>query len=537
MERRRWISPANCRRAVLRLVPACLLAAAIAAPSAAQVTLDDAISREYTVEVVIEVAPDDAVSREFTVQIFESATVSDAVSRDLTVMMLDPAAPADAISREFTFYIEDPANTADAVSRELTLYFLADVAPAENYIAHEIAAIPQNTVRIMTLAAPPAPGAYTADLYVTAAGGLGGSETDPGDDVVYRMFRSLDLEPMLTFPDARTDPIAAAFGPAGGSGADLILATRGLDGADSTGALITLDPSWDFSPFADLEQEYPDLWRITARPAASAGYEEGIYVATGTGGPHQLVVVTPAGGLGAYALDHGSGLRCAAFAPADRGGMLHVGGDDRVIYRADPSGALTPLTADLGASVQSLEFGRGPFPFDEDLYALLADGRIVRVDSTGTATEFFSGLMTTTPGGQAVVNDLGFTTYGDELYVTDAGRRLIYAIRYDPPTPVEEIAQEIPRATALDGVYPNPFNPTTTVQFSLHRPGPVDLTLYDVRGREVRRLARGEYFPAGVHRVVWDGRDDAGRGAASGSYLLVMQAGRQRFRTKLMLLK
>jgi len=66
--------------------------------------------------------------------------------------------------------------------------------------------------------------------------------------------------------------------------------------------------------------------------------------------------------------------------------------------------------------------------------------------------------------------------------------------------------------------YPNPFNPRTTFEYTLNAPGPVRITLFDLRGRVVRRLAVQTQQPAGTHRIIWDGRDGSGRSVASGVY-------------------
>jgi hypothetical protein len=66
---------------------------------------------------------------------------------------------------------------------------------------------------------------------------------------------------------------------------------------------------------------------------------------------------------------------------------------------------------------------------------------------------------------------------------------------------------------------PNPFNPRTTIGFSLAAPEVVRITVYSLDGRPVRRLAAREY-PAGPHGVTWDGRDDGGRDLPSGAYLV-----------------
>jgi hypothetical protein len=70
---------------------------------------------------------------------------------------------------------------------------------------------------------------------------------------------------------------------------------------------------------------------------------------------------------------------------------------------------------------------------------------------------------------------------------------------------------------------PNPFNPQTTIAFSLTRKQSVRLKVVDVAGRIVRTLWDGG-LDAGTHRMVWDGRDGRGSRVASGVYLSVLKA-------------
>jgi hypothetical protein len=82
---------------------------------------------------------------------------------------------------------------------------------------------------------------------------------------------------------------------------------------------------------------------------------------------------------------------------------------------------------------------------------------------------------------------------------------------------------DLPTVTAVREISPNPFNPSTRIAFDLARSGRVQLEVFDVRGRSVRRLL-AEDLPAGRHEVVWDGRDDAGSGVASGTYVARLSA-------------
>jgi hypothetical protein len=91
--------------------------------------------------------------------------------------------------------------------------------------------------------------------------------------------------------------------------------------------------------------------------------------------------------------------------------------------------------------------------------------------------------------------------------------------------------------TMLRGSYPNPFNPTTTIEFYLARGAKVTLAIYDVSGRRVRTLLSDAMTEAGVHRVGWNGKDDAGRKLASGVYFAHFRAEGQIASRKLILLR
>ncbi len=81
-----------------------------------------------------------------------------------------------------------------------------------------------------------------------------------------------------------------------------------------------------------------------------------------------------------------------------------------------------------------------------------------------------------------------------------------------------------PARFALAQNAPNPFNSVTTIAFSLPEAGRATLGIYSTTGQLVRTLVDGE-VAAGTHAVVWDGRDDAGRAAASGVYIVRLAAG------------
>jgi len=86
-------------------------------------------------------------------------------------------------------------------------------------------------------------------------------------------------------------------------------------------------------------------------------------------------------------------------------------------------------------------------------------------------------------------------------------------------------SSSLPIKTELYENSPNPFNPTTTIRFAIKDTGPVNLAVYNSLGQKVRVLADGPRS-AGLHAVMWDGRDEAGRSVSSGVYFCRMQAGK-----------
>ena len=103
------------------------------------------------------------------------------------------------------------------------------------------------------------------------------------------------------------------------------------------------------------------------------------------------------------------------------------------------------------------------------------------------------------------------------------------------------LASLISKETALLANYPNPFNPETWIPYQLAEPAEVTLTIYDINGQPVRRLAVG-YQPAGIYRsrnraAYWDGRNQLGEPVASGLYFYTLTAGEFTATRRMLILK
>ena len=88
--------------------------------------------------------------------------------------------------------------------------------------------------------------------------------------------------------------------------------------------------------------------------------------------------------------------------------------------------------------------------------------------------------------------------------------------------------------------HPNPFNPSTTIPFTV--PGTegsrstVNIAVYDVRGSRIRTLVEGS-LPTGRHSVQWDGRNQRGEQVSSGMYFVQLRTAGTRVTRKMVLLR
>ena len=122
--------------------------------------------------------------------------------------------------------------------------------------------------------------------------------------------------------------------------------------------------------------------------------------------------------------------------------------------------------------------------------------------------------------------------------VASADGKTIYAGYWPQVRP--PVATSAPEPVAYQNElfqnHPNPFNPTTTVEYAVAHTGPVDINIYNVRGQRVKTLV-SEVKPPGRYHVQWNGLNDAGTQVASGVYFYRLTTGSYSDVKKLVLLK
>jgi hypothetical protein len=141
-------------------------------------------------------------------------------------------------------------------------------------------------------------------------------------------------------------------------------------------------------------------------------------------------------------------------------------------------------------------------------FVMLADGQI-----TGTIGYAGIGIVAAVYGnygpGQLIAYYVMSGAFNDEEYT------VLHPTGMTKVNPLQRSGN--PDIFRLEGNYPNPFNPTTTIRYSLQRRMMVDLKVYDLNGHEVAALVHG-IQPAGIFTTDWNGKDNAGVQVPSGVY-------------------
>jgi hypothetical protein len=164
----------------------------------------------------------------------------------------------------------------------------------------------------------------------------------------------------------------------------------------------------------------------------------------------------------------------------------------------------------------------------------LADFDVIRATGTAECLASYDGVG---PNGGAVVGQYTTNSLGTDVGVMLSGFGYRF-IRDDRPQGVTDRVHHLydvltwfstvttnPVGASPQGYTntlaqnrPNPFNPVTTIEFTVADKGPVSLRVYNVAGQLVRKLVDDTRMPGVTHRIEWDGRNDRGQAVSSGVY-------------------
>ena len=138
--------------------------------------------------------------------------------------------------------------------------------------------------------------------------------------------------------------------------------------------------------------------------------------------------------------------------------------------------------------------------------------------------------------------NLHFKYYNSELDEVTEFEETITFIADEPvgnamePLVLSRISNPITNALNLKDAYPNPFNPSTELSFSIREAGEVTLNIYDMNGRLVNSLINGN-IESGYHSVIWNGRDLNQNAVSSGMYIYTLKNNDISISKKMILMK
>ena len=160
------------------------------------------------------------------------------------------------------------------------------------------------------------------------------------------------------------------------------------------------------------------------------------------------------------------------------------------------------------------------------VYTLLSDYQYYPNGGNG-----FLRIMEFSP----INNTIQVKTYSPTLNQYETKGSSQFTLIYDMQlliTPVELL----PKIFALHQNYPNPFNPVTTLRYDLPENAMINITIYDMLGKQVKTLVN-QTQDAGYKSVIWDATNDYGKPVSAGIYLYQIQAGEYISTKKMVLLK
>ena len=207
---------------------------------------------------------------------------------------------------------------------------------------------------------------------------------------------------------------------------------------------------------------------------------------------------------------------------------LYVDGENERLYMLGASGCRIYSIENANSPILVGAIAGGPYTgccsSGHLVYLAKSDGGYSVVDVSDMQRPVIRGCC----GTSGVIRDIricnGYLILAEND--PDEGTLSLGRLACDDPLGTEDHSEDpLPALTPLKLLaqpYPNPFNPRTTIDFSLARSEHTSISIFDLAGRLVVVLA-DQVFGAGEHSLVWHGRDRSGREMPSGSYFVRME--------------
>jgi hypothetical protein len=313
-----------------------------------------------------------------------------------------------------------------------------------------------------------------------------------------------------------------------------------------------------FTPIYDVQYAHPDSSSQSAAMDGEMVNIRGIVTAAGTaqlGSNTKLIVQEPEANPATGDFKFSAILVYETTAAQEwyQGDQVEIGGE------IDEYFGLTEMIPHNGNALYLVNFGNELPPASRVATRTLADDSPAEIDGDGIMGEAWESVWVQTFPA-AVIDTLGFGEYliadtgarpdslvvdpitqlsympmlGDvvkvESYMDYAfGARRIVPVADEyviltGASPVDNNTPTVVSAGGFRSIAPNPFNPMTTIKFSVNRPNLVQLNIYNIRGEKVRTVIQ-DRLPAAEYSPVWDGTNDAGQNVASGTYFARLRIG------------
>ncbi len=292
---------------------------------------------------------------------------------------------------------------------------------------------------------------------------------------------------------------------------------------DSLRVFDTTDVKWDDSDV---------MWLTTGKGLVQ--YRDPIFILHE---PPSLL--NPWAGVFSLAIDGDGNLYMLSVSHTGPGAVLYT---DRVKWESmiqNPGGALLDIDVEedgtlWGARITDLSRWDRidkvwkpavDFPDSNRFVQIDHEGRIWS-SSFGKTGYLEDGVFHTIPELSGIAaNTVAFAKNGRiALNAFNQVRSKYYGVYEYDPSPVSVKEPERPTPYLIATSYPNPFNPSVTIQFELPSSVPVKVEIFNIAGQRVK-LLENRSFPAGVNRIMWDSITENGIRASSGVYFYRIEAG------------